>query len=76
MIYQKKRLKHGIKNIVGLLFQKMEFAVISSINNLPVHCVAYLSYKDKTLKMHIHIRRIFIIIGSVFFLIGSIDIIF
>ena len=48
---RKKRIKHGIRNIVGLIFQKIEFAVLSSINYLAVYYIAYLSYSNKTIKM-------------------------
>ena len=48
---RKKRIKHDIRNIVGLIFQKIEFAVLSSINYLAVYYIAYLSYSNKTIKM-------------------------
>ena len=48
---RKKRIKHGIRNIEGLIFQKIEFAVLSSINYLAVYYIAYLSYSNKTIKM-------------------------
>lgn len=48
---KKKRLRYGIRNIVGLLFQKMEFSVLSSINYLAVYYAAYCSFKDKSIKM-------------------------
>ena len=47
---KKKRIKDGIKNIAGLILQKAEFAILSSINYLAVYYAAYLSYKDKTIK--------------------------
>ena len=47
----KKRRKHGIISIIGLLIQKVEFGILSNIVYLSVYYVAYLSYKDDTIKM-------------------------
>ena len=48
---KEKRLKHGKINVVGLLIQKIGFGILSSITYLSVYYIAYLSYKDKTIKL-------------------------
>ena len=48
---KKKRRKHGIISIIGLLIQKVEFGILSNIVYLSVYYIAYLSYKDDTIKM-------------------------
>ena len=48
---KKKRRKHGIISIIGLLIQKVEFGILSNIVYLSVYYIAYLSYKDDEIKM-------------------------
>ena len=48
---KKKRRKHGIISIIGLLIQKVEFGILSNIVYLSVYYIAYLSYKDNEIKM-------------------------
>ena len=47
----KKRVRYGIITIVGLIIQKLEFAVLSSINSLSIYYTAFLSYKDNSIKL-------------------------
>ena len=48
---KKKRIKHGIINIVGLIIQKIGFGILASITYLSIYYVTYLSFKDKTIKL-------------------------
>ena len=48
---KKRRFKFGIICSIGLLIQKTEFAVLSSINYLAIYYIVYLSLKDESIKL-------------------------
>ena len=48
---KKRRFKFGIMCSIGLLIQKTEFAVLSSINYLAIYYIVYLSLKDESIKL-------------------------
>ena len=46
---KKKRKKNGIINIIGLCIQKIEFAILSSVNYLAIYYVYYLHTFDENI---------------------------
>ena len=63
---EKRRIKLGKITAIGLLIQKIEFAILASFNYFAVYYIAYLSYKDSSIKLENSITLSSILIFSQF----------